>query len=186
MYSSASSGERNCSMVIIRRKRLTVSLWREYSNICRTFSNSASSVISVNTGISWAASCTKQEDTRKRIIEKALELFSTRGYDAVSEKALKPCLTSRYPRDRYILTDKLTNFYFKKEEDIRPLFESQLEACGVDYFDFYLMHAQSAEIFKHFKSCRAYETAFQLKEEGLVKHVGISFHDSAAFLEEIP
>ena len=50
--------------------------------------------------------------------------------------------------------------YFKKEEDIRPLFESQLEICGVDYFDFYLMHARSAEIFKHFTACRAYETAF--------------------------
>lgn len=72
-----------------------------------------------------------------------------------SETALKACLTCRYPREQYVLTNKLTNFYFKKEEDIRPLFESQLEACGVDYFDFYLMHAQSAEIFKYFKSCRA-------------------------------
>ena len=69
--------------------------------------------------------------------------------------------------------------YFKKEEDIRPLFESQLEICGVDYFDFYLMHAQSAEIFKNFKACRTYETAFELKKEGKIRHVGISFHDPA-------
>lgn len=75
--------------------------------------------------------------------------------------------------------------YFKKEEDIRPLFESQLELCGVDYFDFYLMHAQSAEIFKHFKACRAYETAFELKKEGKIRHVGISFHDRAEVLDEI-
>ena len=75
--------------------------------------------------------------------------------------------------------------YFKKEEDIRPLFESQLEICGVDYFDFYLMHAQSAEIFKHFKACRAYETAFELKKEGKIRHVGISFHDRAEVLDEI-
>ncbi len=102
-----------------------------------------------------------------------------------SEKALKECLTSRYPRDRYILTDKLTNFFFKKESDIRPLFESQLAACGVDYFDFYLMHAQSAENFKFFKSCHAYETAFALKAEGKVRHVGISFHDRAEVLEQI-
>ena len=47
--------------------------------------------------------------------------------------------------------------YFKKEEDIRPLFESQLEICGVDYFDFYLFHAQDAG---NFKKCRAYEMAF--------------------------
>lgn len=75
--------------------------------------------------------------------------------------------------------------YFKKEEDIRPLFESQLEICGVDYFDFYLMHAQSAEIFKHFKTCRAYETAFELKKEGKIRHVGISFRDRAGALDEI-
>ncbi len=72
-----------------------------------------------------------------------------------SEKALKACLTSRYPRDRYILTDKLTANFFKTEADIRPLFESQLEACGVDYFDFYLMHAQGAGNYPHFKECRA-------------------------------
>lgn len=102
-----------------------------------------------------------------------------------SETALKTCLTSRYPRDRYLLTNKLTNFFFKKEEDIRPLFESQLEACGVDYFDLYLMHAQGKENYPFFKACRAYETAFELKKEGKVKHVGSSFHDRAEVLEEI-
>ena len=102
-----------------------------------------------------------------------------------SEPALRECLTSRYPRDRYILTDKLTAHFFKAEADIRPFFESQLEACGVDYFDFYLMHAQGAGNYPHFKKCRAYETAFALKAEGKIRHVGISFHDSAAFLEQI-
>lgn len=102
-----------------------------------------------------------------------------------SEAALKTCLTSRYPRSRYLLTDKLTNSYFQCEADIRPLFQQQLDACGVSYFDFYLMHAQSAEIFAYFKSCRAYETAFALKDEGKVRHVGISFHDKAAVLEQI-
>ena len=62
-----------------------------------------------------------------------------------SEQAVRTCLTSRYPRDRYILTNKLSNNFFEKQEDIRPLFETQLEVCGVDYYDFYLMHAQSAE-----------------------------------------
>lgn len=102
-----------------------------------------------------------------------------------SETALKTCLTSRYPRDRYVLTDKLTNFYFKQETDIRPFFESQLAACGVDYFDFYLMHAQSVENFALFKRCRAYEIALELKAEGKIRHVGISFHDKAAVLEQI-
>ena len=111
---------------------------------------------------------------------------SAHGYvNGKSEVALRDCLTSRYPRDKYILTDKLTNFFFKKQEDIRPFFESQLEACGVDYFDFYLMHAQNAETFAFFKECKAYETALELKEEGKFKHFGISFHDTADVLEQI-
>ena len=45
----------------------------------------------------------------------------------------------------------------------------------MSYFDYYLMHAQNAEIFAFFKKNRAYETAFALKEDGKVRHVGISF-----------
>ncbi len=47
------------------------------------------------------------------------------------------------------------------------------------------MHAQSAKNYGHFKACRAYETAFALKAEGRVRHVGLSFHDSAEVLEQI-
>ncbi len=102
-----------------------------------------------------------------------------------SETALRDCLVARYPRDKYILTNKLTNFYFKTEAEVRPFFESQLKICGVDYFDFYLMHAQSKEIFAHFKKCRAYEQALEFKAEGKIKHFGISFHDTADVLDEI-
>ena len=108
------------------------------------------------------------------------------GYlEGKSETAIKACLTSRYPREEYVLTDKLSNNYFNKEEDIRPFFESQLQACGVEYFDFYLMHAQDRNNFEKYKRCRAYETAFALKAEGKVRRVGISFHDKAEVLERI-
>lgn len=108
------------------------------------------------------------------------------GYlDGKSELAIKECLTSKYPRDQYILTDKLTGSYFRKEEEIRPLFASQLHATGVDYFDFYLMHAQNAHEFEKFKKCHAYETALELKKEGKIRHFGISFHDKAEVLEKI-
>lgn len=120
-------------------------------------------------------------------LDNGFNYFDTaHGYlQGKSELALKECLTRRYARDKYILTNKLTNIYFKKEEDIRPFFENQLIWCGVDYFDYYLMHAQVAESFKFFKACNAYETAFALKAEGKVKHVGISFHDRAEVLEQI-
>lgn len=81
-----------------------------------------------------------------------------------SENVLRECLTSRHPRESYVLTDKLSGSLFRQEADIRPLFDSQLAACGVDYFDFYLMHAQNRENFERYKSCRAYETALALKK----------------------
>ncbi|MCR5716702.1 MAG: aldo/keto reductase [Lachnospiraceae bacterium] len=122
-----------------------------------------------------------------RFIEEGFNYFDTaHGYiNGKSELAIKEALTSRYPRDKYLLTNKLTESFFESEEDIRPFFQTQLEACGVEYFDFYLMHAQKAANFGKYKACRAYETAFELKKEGKVRHVGLSFHDKAEVLDEI-
>ena len=102
-----------------------------------------------------------------------------------SELALKACLTSRYKREDYILTNKLSPNYFSKEEDIIPFFNKQLECCGVEYFDFYLMHAQQKNNYDQYQKCHAYDIAKKLKEEGKIKHIGISFHDSAEFLDKI-
>ncbi len=120
-------------------------------------------------------------------MENGFNYFDTaHGYiGGKSETSLRDCLVKRYPRESYILTNKLSENYFTKNEDIRPLFESQLEACGVEYFDFYLMHAQNRKNFVQYKECRAYETAFELKKEGKVKHVGLSFHDTADILDMI-
>lgn len=123
------------------------------------------------------------------------DLFMAQGFnyfdtamvyiEGQSETAIRDCVVKRYPRESFVLTDKLSTHLFNKEEEIRPLFERQLKACGVDYFDIYLMHAQSKDIFEKYKRLHAYETAFKLKEEGRVKHVGISFHDKAEVLDEI-
>jgi len=102
-----------------------------------------------------------------------------------SELILKQCLTSRYPRESYILTDKLSAGCFEKAEDIRPLFDSQLEHCGVEYFDFYLFHAMSAQRHQLFTDMGAYDIVKQLKQEGKIRHIGMSFHDSAEVLDRI-
>jgi len=131
------------------------------------------------------------EETTRMVdyfIENGFNYFDTaHGYiSGKSEKALKTCLTSRYPRDKYILVNKLTHGMFKfSPEGVRSFFASQLEACGVEYFDFYLMHSQNIEYYEDFKRAKAYETAFELKAEGKIKHVGLSFHDRAEVLERI-
>jgi predicted aldo/keto reductase-like oxidoreductase len=120
-------------------------------------------------------------------MENGFHYFDTaHGYiDGLSEKAIGDCLAPRYERSSYQLTNKLTGDYFHIEEDILPLFEEQLKACGVEYFDYYLMHAQDRTNYNHFQECRAYEIAQELKKEGKVKHVGLSFHDTSDILEMI-
>lgn len=58
--------------------------------------------------------------------------------DEMSETALRRTLTSRYPRESYVLADKLTLNYIKKPEDMEPFFQKQLKLCGAEYFDTYL------------------------------------------------
>ena len=120
-------------------------------------------------------------------LEAGFNYFDTaHGYlDGKSETALRDCLTSRHPRESYILPNKLSSLYFNSEEDIRPLFESQLTACGVEYFDFYLMHAQNKSRHEKYMACHAYDVAAQLLAEGKIRHLGISFHDTAEVLEQI-
>lgn len=122
-----------------------------------------------------------------KFLEKGFNYFDTaHGYiNGKSELAVRECLASRYPRDRFILTNKLSGNYFQTREDIRPLFQQQLEACGVEYFDFYLMHALNAQSFARYKELYAFETTMELMAEGKVKHLGISFHDKAEVLDQI-
>ena len=133
--------------------------------------------------IDLPAVCTMVDD----FLAAGFNYFDTaHGYHGgKSETTLRECLCKRYPREAFLLTDKLTGTYFDREEDILPFFESQLQACGVEYFDFYLMHAQNKELFEKFKRCHAYEQALALKAEGRIRHFGISFHDTAEVLEEI-
>ena len=102
-----------------------------------------------------------------------------------SEQSIKTCLTERYDREDYILTDKLSNSNWEKREDIRPLVDQMLEACGVEYFDFLLMHALNKDSFKKYRDQGAFEEALALKEEGKIRHLGMSFHDSAEVLDQI-
>ena len=156
---------------------------KQYFNIKKNFGFGCMRLPEVDGGID-TEECKKMFD---KFLEEGFNYFDTaHGYlGGKSETTLRECLTSRHPRESYVLTDKLTEPYFNKREDIRPFFESQLLACGVDYFDFYLMHAQDKRIFEKFKRCQAYEEALELKKEGKIKHFGISFHDKAEVLDKI-
>ena len=123
----------------------------------------------------------------KAFIEKGFNYFDTaHGYiDGKSELAIREAVSSVFPREKFLLTNKLSSGFFNSQEEIRPLFQQQLECCGVEYFDFYLMHAMNARLFEKYKACHAFETAFELKKEGKIRHVGFSFHDTPEVLDQI-
>ncbi len=108
------------------------------------------------------------------------------GYiDGKSEIAIGKCISARYPRESFVLTNKLSEWYINKTEDIMPFFENQLKVCGVDYFDFYLMHAVNKQNYAKYKDLGCFDAQVELKKSGRVKYIGMSFHDSPEVLDTI-
>lgn len=108
------------------------------------------------------------------------------GYlDGKSELAIRDCLASRHPRESFVLANKLSAGLFKTREEVRPYFENQLRCCGVEYFDYYLIHAMAADRYDFYKDTGAFEIIPQLRSEGRVRHFGMSFHDKAEVLDRI-
>lgn len=120
-------------------------------------------------------------------MEAGFNYFDTaHGYiDGKSETAIRDCLAARYKREDYVLADKLSDWYFEKEEDILPLFESQLRLCGVEYFDFYLFHCLTRTSYPKHLACHSFDILQKLKEQGKIKHIAMSFHDTADVLDRI-
>lgn len=81
-----------------------------------------------------------------------------------SEAAIREGLVKRYPRKQFRLADKLTTPLFQSESDIEPLFHEQLKSCGVDYFDYYLMHGLSERLYARFVEHKAFKAVSRLKE----------------------
>ncbi len=120
-------------------------------------------------------------------MEAGFNYFDTaHGYiDGKSETAIRDCLSARYPRETFVLANKLSHWCFKEESDILPLFESQLALTGVEYFDFYLLHAVGRENYEKYKKCNAFGILRKLKAEGKIRHIAMSFHDTADVLDAI-
>ena len=126
--------------------------------------------------------CCKMTD---RFLEEGFTYFDTSTVYGDSEAMLNHCLSSRHPRDSYTLTNKLTENLFQTEADLPGVFQKQLESCGVDYFDYYLLHALNANYYTKFTQCNTFQFIQDLKAQGKVKYIGLSFHDKAAVLEQI-
>lgn len=120
-------------------------------------------------------------------IEQGFQYFDTAYpyHNQQSEEAVKRCLVQRYDRESFFLADKMPVWLVKETADYQKLFDTQLKRCGVSYFDFYLLHALDKERFTDTEKKGGFAFMRQMKEEGKIKHIGFSFHDSAEVLDEI-
>jgi predicted aldo/keto reductase-like oxidoreductase len=102
-----------------------------------------------------------------------------------SELAIRECLVKRHKRDSFTLATKLPMMFLKTKADQERIFNEQLEKCGVDYFDYYLLHNLNIEHYEVAKDLNSFEFIKQKKAEGKIKKMGFSFHDNAKLLDEI-
>lgn len=129
------------------------------------------------------------------LVNKMVDTFIARGFtyfdtarpyhNGFSEVAVKKCIASRYPRDAYFLTDKMSMGLVNKVEDLQIVFDDQLRVCGVDYFDNYLVHNMGEINYRKAQRLKVFEFVKRMKDEGKTKEIGFSFHDSPELLEQI-
>ncbi len=106
-------------------------------------------------------------------------------HDYESERAVRKALVERYPRDSYTVTSKLPVAMLEKEEDMERIFNEQLEKLGLEYFDYYWLHNINENDIDIADRLDAWSFVLKKKEEGLVKHVGFSFHDMPDMLDDL-
>jgi predicted aldo/keto reductase-like oxidoreductase len=120
-------------------------------------------------------------------LEKGFRYFDTAyGYGGgKSEKAAKAALVDRYPRDSFLLADKLPAWEATSEAEAKQMFWTSLERTGAGYFDFYLLHNMAGNRAKAFDDYGIWDFLAEQKAEGLIRHLGFSSHDNAAVVDGI-
>lgn len=120
-------------------------------------------------------------------LEKGFTYFDTAwmycGFE--SENAIREALVKRHPRDSYTLATKLHAMFLKTKEDRDRIFEEQRRKTGVEYFDYYLIHDVGVDHYKVYEELDCFTWLAEKKKQGLVKHMGFSFHDKADFLDKV-
>ena len=122
-----------------------------------------------------------------RFIERGFTYFDTAYmyHDFHSEEVVREALVRRHRRDEYTLASKLPTMFLKEEGDQERIFDEQLAKCGVDFFDYYLLHNLGVGNYRKVERFDSFGFVARMKAEGRIRHIGFSFHDSAELLDRI-
>lgn len=113
-------------------------------------------------------------------------------HNGASETAVRKALVERHPRDSFTVATKFPTFNLVPEDEIDGVFQSQLDKLGVDYIDYYLLHNIQNVYYDGYdgkggivKATHLFDHAKKWKEDGKIRHLGISFHSSAKLLDRV-
>ncbi len=129
------------------------------------------------------------EQTKKMVdlfMDAGFTYFDTAWAYAGSEDAIRQALVERYPRESFQLATKNAAWInCKTKEEAYAQFDTSLKQTGAGYFDFYLLHNLGESRTDFFNKFDMWNWAQEKKKEGLIKHVGFSFHSTPEELEAI-
>lgn len=129
------------------------------------------------------------EQTKEMVdlfMEAGFTYFDTAWAYAGSEDAIRQALVERYPRESFQLATKNAAWInCSTKEEAYAQFDTSLAQTGAGYFDFYLLHNLGEARSHYFDDYDMWNWVQEKKREGLVKHVGFSFHSTPEELEEI-
>ena len=112
--------------------------------------------------------------------------FDTAWAYAGSEDAIRQALVERYPRESFQLATKNAAWInCKTKEEAYAQFDTSLKQTGAGYFDFYLLHNLGEMRTHYFDDYDMWNFVKEKKEQGLIKHIGFSFHSTPEELEPI-
>ena len=120
-------------------------------------------------------------------MEKGFNYFDTSYayHSGESEKAIRKAVVERYPRESFRICDKMPTWALKSPEDNDKFVEEMLERLSIDYFDLFLIHNINVPWLEKAEKNNTFEYVKKMKENGIAKKIGISFHDKAELLKEV-
>lgn len=128
-------------------------------------------------------------------VKQMTALFLERGFtyfdtayiygDGDSERAFREAVVEHYPRDSYTITDKIPMMNIECAQQMQETVDVMLERLGIQYFDYLWLHAISGPNWEKAKKFHSFEYLKGLKEKGITRHIGFSFHGSPELLDEV-
>lgn len=138
---------------------------------------------------------TKGEEIELEELKAMVDHFLSNGFTyfdtayvyhgGMSEVAAREALVKRHPRESFQLATKLPIWAVKEKADLQKIVDTQLERTGAGYFDFYLLHSLDKPRLKVLDEFGAWDFLKSLKDRGIARHIGFSFHDKADVLDEL-